>query len=272
MVSNIHNVHLKTHSAYAASSSFRVFLDYRQADFDGISSFLLDYDFSSYYKSYDIEFLWGYLKDTILSSIYLFAPADKKRSHCYPQWFTSLVRHQLHKVHSQRKKWRINPTPQNTSCLSAAESFLHTEISNTRTAFESSLVEAFAFSKFYVYSSLVFYLFFNTPNTSSTYWCSFSTTNYNFDYHLIHFIYTHSSCLYWETKKKCELLSYPKSKCVINEMAKTAGYEAVCIPPYHCELIPIELCWLQVKRYIKEHNEEFTLTAMKHLTYEGFNK
>ena len=51
-------------------------------------------------------------------------------------------------------------------------------------------------SEFYIYSSLVFYLFFNTPDTSSTYWRSFSTTNYNFDYHLIHFIYIHSSCLY----------------------------------------------------------------------------
>ena len=107
-------------------------------------------------------------------------------------------------------------------------------------------------SKFYVYSSLVFYLFFNTPDTSSTYWRSFSTTNYNFDYHLIHFIYTHSSCLYWETKKKCELLSYPKSKCVINEMAKTAGYEAVHIPPYHCELIPIEWAMLVASKEIHQ--------------------
>ena len=76
---------LLNHSAHATSSLSRVSLDYRQADFDAISSFLLDYDFSSYYKSYDIQFLWGYLKDTILSSISLFTPAVKKRSHCYPQ-------------------------------------------------------------------------------------------------------------------------------------------------------------------------------------------
>ena len=44
-------------------------------------------------------------------------------------------------------------------------------------------------------------------------------------------------------------------------MAKAAGHEVICIPPHHCELNPIELCWSQVKRYIKEHNKEFTLTA-----------
>ena len=67
-------------------------------------------------------------------------------------------------------------------------------------------------------------------------------------------------------------LSNAKPKYVIDEMAKAAGHEVVRIPPYHCELNPIELCWSQVKGYIKEHNKEFTLTAVKRLTYEGFNK
>ena len=49
-------------------------------------------------------------------------------------------------------------------------------------------------------------------------------------------------------------LSNAKPKYVIDEMAKAAGHEVVRIPPYHCELNPIELCWSQVKGYIKEHN------------------
>ena len=52
---------------------------------------------------------------------------------------------------------------------------------------------------------------------------------------------------------------------------KAAGHEVVHIPPYHWELNPIELCWSQVKGYIKEHIKEFTLTSMKCLTYEVFN-
>ena len=45
-------------------------------------------------------------------------------------------------------------------------------------------------------------------------------------------------------------LSNAKPKYVIDEMAKAAGHEVVRIPPYHCELNPIELCWSQVKGYI----------------------
>ena len=69
-------------------------------------------------------------------------------------------------------------------------------------------------------------------------------------------------------------LSNPKPKYVINEMAKAAVHEVVHIPPYYCELNPIDLCWSQVKGYIKEDNKEFALTAVKCLTYmyEGFNK
>ena len=38
------------------------------------------------------------------------------------------------------------------------------------------------------------------------------------------------------------------------------------LPPHHCELNPIELAWSQVKRYIKENDQLFTLTAVKELT------
>ena len=95
-----------------ADSSFsRVSMNYKKADFDNMSSFLLDHDFSSYYQSSDIEFLWHYIKDTILSSISLYTPVIKKRSHPQPPWFTSSIQHQLHKVHSLRNKCKHNPSP-----------------------------------------------------------------------------------------------------------------------------------------------------------------
>ena len=47
--------------------------------------------------------------------------------------------------------------------------------------------------------------------------------------------------------------SNAKPKYVIDEMAKAAGHEVVRLPPYHCELNPIELAWSQVKWYIKEN-------------------
>ena len=61
-------------------------------------------------------------------------------------------------------------------------------------------------------------------------------------------------------------------KYAVDEMAKASGHEVVRLPPYHCELNPIELAWSQVKRHIKENNRLFTLSAVKELTYEGFQK
>ena len=58
-------------------------------------------------------------------------------------------------------------------------------------------------------------------------------------------------------------------KYAVDEMAKAARHEVVHVPPYHCELNPIELAWSQVKRYIKENNQLLTLTAVKELTYRG---
>ena len=67
-------------------------------------------------------------------------------------------------------------------------------------------------------------------------------------------------------------LSNPQPKYVVDEMAKASGHEVVRLPPYHCELNPIELCWSQVKGHIKEKNTKFTLTFVKELTYDGFGK
>ena len=50
---------------------------------------------------------------------------------------------------------------------------------------------------------------------------------------------------------------------VIDEIAKAAGHEVVRLPPYHCELSPIEIAWAQVKGYIRVHNTKFTYTCKR---------
>ena len=57
---------------------------------------------------------------------------------------------------------------------------------------------------------------------------------------------------------------------VIDEIAKAAGHEVLHLPPYHCELNPIEMAWAHVKGYIRVHNTKFTLTHVKELTFAGF--
>ena len=80
-----------------------------------------------------------------------------------------------------------------------------------------------------------------------------------------------------ERALKCELhssimSSNPVAVYAVDEIAKAAGHEVVHLPPYHCELNPIEMAWAQVKGYIREHNTLFTLTHVKELTHTGFAK
>ena len=98
--------------------------DFNKTDFDGLCSFLLDTDFGPLFSSFDVEFVWSFLKETILYSISLFTPQIRVRTHPYPVWFHFGVCHQLNKTHSARKKCKQNPSAQNLLHLSSAEHHL----------------------------------------------------------------------------------------------------------------------------------------------------
>jgi len=42
-------------------------------------------------------------------------------------------------------------------------------------------------------------------------------------------------------------------------MAKNTGHSVLRLPPYHCELNPIELAWAMVKTYVKQNNNTFNI-------------
>lgn len=44
------------------------------------------------------------------------------------------------------------------------------------------------------------------------------------------------------------------------------------LPPYHCELNPIELAWSSVKNYVKMNNTSYKLPDVKKLLIEGINR
>ena len=48
-------------------------------------------------------------------------------------------------------------------------------------------------------------------------------------------------------------------KNVLDEMAKEQGKVVLRLPPYHCELNPIELIWAQVKDYVARNNTTFNI-------------
>lgn len=59
------------------------------------------------------------------------------------------------------------------------------------------------------------------------------------------------------------------NKYVIDEKAKQHNKTVLRLPPYHCELNPIEIIWSMVKAYVKSHNTSFKINDVKRLVEEG---
>jgi transposase len=58
----------------------------------------------------------------------------------------------------------------------------------------------------------------------------------------------------------------------IDDMAKTMGHSVLRLPPYHCELNPIELVWAQIKHNVNVNNTQFQTNLMDKLIHEGFGR
>jgi len=69
------------------------------------------------------------------------------------------------------------------------------------------------------------------------------------------------------SKVKTMQLQY--DKYVIDEYAKDNNKTILRLPPYHCELNPIELAWSSVKSYVRTHNNTFKLKDVEELLKRG---
>ncbi|KAJ8918507.1 hypothetical protein NQ315_015212 [Exocentrus adspersus] len=59
---------------------------------------------------------------------------------------------------------------------------------------------------------------------------------------------------------------------VTDEMAKKDDKIVLRLPPYHCELNPIEMIWAQVKNDVAARNTTFKITDVKPLLIDALNK
>ena len=81
--------------------------DYSKADYEGMCSYLLEYDFSIFYGSTDVETIWSPLKSTITSAIALFTPDYVVHRSHHPKWFTKKICYQLNCLHKYRRKCKV---------------------------------------------------------------------------------------------------------------------------------------------------------------------
>ena len=71
------------------------------------------------------------------------------------------------------------------------------------------------------------------------------------------------------------LVSLHKAKYVsyrVDAMAETKNCRVLRLPPYHCELNPIELVWAQVKHHVAMNNSRFQKSEMGGLIKDAYEK
>ncbi|XP_072389615.1 uncharacterized protein [Diabrotica undecimpunctata] len=81
---------------------------------------------------------------------------------------------------------------------------------------------------------------------------------------------------YEEDYLKSELLDVANSyadiydKYNIETLVEKYVVEVLLLPPYHCELNPMEMVWSQVKHYVAARNTDFKKYRVQQLIHEAF--
>ncbi|XP_050064711.1 uncharacterized protein LOC126553608 [Aphis gossypii] len=71
-----------------------------------------------------------------------------------------------------------------------------------------------------------------------------------------------------ELLDRVKILRPQYEKYLIDDLAETHNRTILRLPPYHCELNPIELEWANVKDHVKKNNTSYKLSDVKTLLLE----
>ena len=111
--------------------------DFKNADMEGLLTYLLDYDFGYCFQINDIEQVWAVIKRAILN---LYIPKVKMKSRKYPRWFNADIIHHLNCLRSLRRRIREHSIDQSMARLNSSEKFLHDNCLSAKASYESNLV------------------------------------------------------------------------------------------------------------------------------------
>ena len=113
--------------------------DYNNGDYDGLSDYLSESDFSQCLHSASIKNVWQFIKQSILNGMNLLIPKVKIRSKVQPKWFNPGIQHSLNYLRTPRKKCYLHPTAANLSKLKSLERKVKNLMSNAKLQFEQNL-------------------------------------------------------------------------------------------------------------------------------------
>lgn len=87
--------------------------DFPKADWEGLSNFLLDQDFSWCDMEDDVEIIWSGIKTSILLGMDRFIPKVRLKRHQFPKWFTPALRHKYKCLKTLERRCEWSPTKAN---------------------------------------------------------------------------------------------------------------------------------------------------------------
>ena len=120
---------------------------WNEADWDGLTNYLLEMDYSKCHPPYAIDDSWSFLRDTILNACLLFIPSrSRKANKQYPPWYTPPIIHCINKIRSLRKRIKSKHPPPLSLLdkLKSMESNVLYDISEAKEAYQYQLVSSFS--------------------------------------------------------------------------------------------------------------------------------
>ena len=114
--------------------------DFSKADYNGLCSYLMDFDFNPLLLSDDVNSIWSSLKNTILTGMNYFIPKVRLRKYQYPCWFTPELRHLSKCVRTLRRRISKNPVANQLLKLSELEDSIQKKMLIAKSSYETSLI------------------------------------------------------------------------------------------------------------------------------------
>ena len=118
--------------------------DFSKANYNGIQTYLLDFDYSTCLQSQDTETIWHTIKSSIRNAMDMFIPKVKLRRHQFPCWYTPELRHFSKCLRSSKKRFSSHPTAQLQLKIIYLKLESRSKALLAKSKYESQLVKSFA--------------------------------------------------------------------------------------------------------------------------------
>ena len=133
---------LNCHASTAHISIHGYTFDFSNADYESMSTFLLESDFSVIFGCTNIEFVWFYIKSLLYEAMSLYIPRILIKRRQGPKWFNSDIRHHLKCLRTLKRKFERQPTLQRKNRILTMENLLQSKLVQAKSDYENSLIES----------------------------------------------------------------------------------------------------------------------------------